>query len=260
MRVSDIVGPRKIDLNVDIGEGFGVDEQLLQFATSANICCGAHAGSLELTKQTIALCKRKKVRIGAHPGYPDRASIGRRPMETSEQRHWLTSIIEQVKSFATVAKPAYLKPHGAFYSDTAVILPEDWSDGLGLLSKPEAYQASGLYLAQYPGLQSLTLILRMHKLPLMGLESTAHRVVAERAGQKLIREGFADRAYQPNGLLVPRSEPGALLKDADAVKAQTLKLALQVDSICLHGDGEHALEFAELVYSTLKDNGYEVDF
>jgi UPF0271 protein len=129
-----------------------------------------------------------------------------------------------------------------------------------LLSKAEAYQASGLYLAQYPGLQSLTLILRMHKIPLMGLESTAHRVVAERAGQGFIREGFADRSYQPNGLLVPRSEPGALLEDPEMVKAQTLKLALHVDSICLHGDGQHALEFAERVYSTLKDNGYEVGF
>ena len=74
MRVSEVVGKRKVDLNVDIGEGFPFDAELLRFATSANVCCGAHAGSLKLTEETVALCRRNNVRIGAHPGYPDRAT------------------------------------------------------------------------------------------------------------------------------------------------------------------------------------------
>ncbi len=260
MRVSDVVGRKKIDLNVDIGEGFAFDEGLLRFATSANICCGAHAGSLELTRRTIDLCRRKKVRVGAHPGYPERATMGRRSMEPDDQRAWLDSIFRQLQDFVKVVRPEYVKPHGAFYGDTAVVLPHDWQDGLELLSKEAAYDAGGLYLAQYPGLQSLTLLLRIHKVPLMGLAATAHRVIAARAGQRFIREGFADRAYLPTGQLVPRGEPGAVFDDAGAVREQTLRLACEVDSICLHGDGEHALEFAELVHSTLKDAGYEVGF
>jgi UPF0271 protein len=260
MRVSDITGRRRIDLNVDIGEGFAFDKDLLKFASSANICCGEHAGSLDLTRETIALCKHRRVRIGAHPGYPDRPTMGRRPMEVANQREWLNSIFRQVAEFVKLLRPAYIKPHGAFYSDTAVALPDDWAAGLELLDKDAAYEAGGLYLAQYPGLQSLILLLRIHKLPLMGLEATAHSVIAGRAGQNLVREGFADRAYLPTGQLVPRGEPGAVYEDAGQVRAQTQLLIRQVDSICLHGDGDHCVEFAELVYQTVKDAGYEVGF
>jgi UPF0271 protein len=258
VRVSDITGRRRIDLNVDIGEGFPFDADLLKFASSANVCCGAHAGSLELTRETLELCRRKKVRVGAHPGYPDRATMGRRPMEVADQREWLNSIFQQVSDFVKIVRPTYLKPHGAFYGDTAVALPEDWNEGLKLLNKQEAYDAGGLYLAQYPGLQSLILLLRIHKMPLMGLEPTAHSVIAERSGQPLIREGFADRAYLPTGQLMPRGERGAVFEDAGLVKLQTLRLIREVDSICLHGDGAHCVEFAELVYQTVKDAGFEV--
>lgn len=260
MRVSDIVGRRRIDLNVDIGEGFPFDKELLKFASSANISCGAHAGSLELTRETVALCKHKRVRVGAHPGYPDRGSMGRRPMEVSDQREWLKSVFDQVADFLKIVRPAYLKPHGAFYGETGVALPPDWNEGLSMVDKTTAYDAGGIYLAQFPGVQTLMMMLRINKIPLMGLEATAHRVIAERAGQPLIREGFADRAYQVNGLLVPRGEPGAVYDDQSLVKYQTLRLAKTVDSICLHGDGAHCVEFAELVYTTLKDAGYEVGF
>ena len=81
MRVSDIVGGRKIDLNVDIGEGFPHDRELLAFASSANVCCGTHAGSRELTIETVELCREHGLRVGAHPGYPDRASMGRQSIE-----------------------------------------------------------------------------------------------------------------------------------------------------------------------------------
>src|SRR5476651_1132837 len=99
MRVSQIVGKKTIDLNVDIGEGFPYDRELLKFASSANVCCGVHAGSDELSRETVALCKTQRVRIGAHPGYPDRESMGRIAMQAGQERIYLNSIFDQVMRF-----------------------------------------------------------------------------------------------------------------------------------------------------------------
>ncbi len=249
---------RRVDLNVDIGEGFVHDEALLEFATSANICCGEHAGSWELTQATISMCLAKGVRIGAHPGFPDRASMGRREMEVGEQREFLKSIFDQVARFATAARPDYLKPHGAFYNQTAQILPESWvpTDDRWRVLIPE--DPIGIAIGRIPGAGSLGMLLRVHRLPLMGLGGTAHEEIAKRAEVSLLREGFADRKYRQDGTLVPRGEPGALLTHPALIKAQLLRLAPVVDSICLHGDGEDALAFAELVCKTLLDAGYEV--
>jgi 5-oxoprolinase (ATP-hydrolysing) subunit A len=257
VRVSDLVGAKKVDLNVDIGEGFPFDEELLKFATSANICCGVHAGSIELTKKTIALCRRKKVRFGAHPGYPDRENMGRTPLQRGQERVYLQSIFDQVMDFAQIARAEYIKPHGAFYNDTAILLSEGWDNPEEGQSR---YEAGGIHLSNIPGLSSLSMLLRVHKLPLMGLAPTAHAVIAARAGQALIKEGFADRRYLPDGTLMPRTEAGAVLTDPAMVKEQVLLLAPVVDSICLHGDTEGCLEFAELVYKTLRDGGFEVGF
>lgn len=251
---------RRIDLNVDIGEGFAHDRELLRFASSANVCCGEHAGSWELTKETVARCREAGVRVGAHPGYPDRGSMGRRTIDTAHQRAWLASVMSQIERFVHELDPAYVKPHGALYNDTAIVLPADWGTALQSVDAERAYEAAGLYMAQFPGLQLLSMAIRIHRIPLLGLGSTAHWVIAERAGVELIREGFADRRYTDHGTLVPRSEPGALIEDPRYVKEQTLALAEQVDSICLHGDGEQVLEFAELVHATLADAGYEVGF
>ncbi|HVT10848.1 MAG TPA: 5-oxoprolinase subunit PxpA [Fimbriimonadaceae bacterium] len=251
-------GSRRIDLNVDIGEGYPHDEALLDFATSANVCCGEHAGSWELTLATIELCHAKGVRIGVHPGYPDRASMGRRPMEVDEHSAYLKSIFEQVERFARATYPAYLKPHGAFYNQTAAVLPATWvptdDRWKALVNEDPIGQAIG----NIPGAGSLGMVLRIHRLPLMGLAGTAHEEIAKRAEVFLIREGFADRAYREDGTLVPRSEPGAVYDDPRLVQAQVLRLAPAIDSICLHGDTPDALEFAELVTKTLLDGGYEV--
>lgn len=248
---------RRVDLNVDIGEGFPHDEALLEIATSANICCGVHAGSAELTRHTIDLCRSRRVRFGAHPGYPDRASMGRSPIATGQERLYLQSIFDQVMDFAQIARAEYIKPHGAFYNDTAVLLPEGWDR-----AEPDQtrYQAGGIYLAKHPGISSLSMLLRVHRLPLVGMPRTAHAVIAMRAQQHLIREGFADRAYLENGQLVPRTAPGAVLKDPAAISAQVLNLAPKVDTICLHGDNPNCVEFARLVRATLENAGYEVGF
>lgn len=253
-----IGGDRRIDLNVDIGEGFANDEALLEFATSANICCGEHAGSWELTGQTIELCKSKGVRIGVHPGYPDRPAMGRRPMEISEHTEFLRSIFEQVQRFATIVRPDYLKPHGAFYNQTAQILPPSWVPTDDRWKALITEDPIGQALGAIPGAGSLGMVLRIHRLPLMGLEGTAHEEIAKRAEVLLLREGFADRGYRENGTLIPRGEPGAVFDDPNEVQAQVLRLAPLVDSICLHGDTPDALEFAELVTKTLLDAGFEV--
>jgi UPF0271 protein len=258
LKVSDLVGKRRVDLNVDIGEGFPYDRELLRFATSANVCCGVHAGSAEITLEAAARCREFDVRIGAHPGYPDRASMGRATLAEGHERDYLKSLFDQAEWFVTTIGAAYLKPHGGFYNDTAVVLPHDWEWSMRKQPLATRYENGGIFLAQYPGMQSLMMLLRIYKLPLMGLEATAHKVLSERAGQPLIREGFADRAYLPTGALMPRSQEGAVLKDPLVVKEQVLRLAPFVDSVCLHGDTENCVEFAEQVYGSLVDQGYEV--
>ena len=200
MKVSQIVGRKTIDLNVDIGEGFPYDRELLSFASSANVCCGVHAGSEDLSRETVALCKLQRVRIGAHPGYPDRESMGRTAMQSGQERVYLKSVFDQLTRFIEYGEPAYIKPHGAFYNDTAVLLPTNWRTAIRRVPPPAtAYEASGIYLSQFAGVQSLMLLLRMHKLPLMGLAATAHKEIAERAGPDLLREGFGDRQYTRKG-------------------------------------------------------------
>ncbi len=211
---------RRIDLNVDIGEGFPNDAALLEFATSANVCGGVHAGSWELTASTIELCQRKGVRIGAHPGYPNRETMGRtRPPDSLDALR--SSLRKQVRLF----EPSYVKPHGAWYNE--IVAGDAWARSVA----EEIAAELGV--------------------PIMILPVASLLVPT-------IREGFADRAYEADGSLRSRSLPGAVLTDPAEVAAQTLCLASEVDSICLHGDTPDALAFAELVWKTLFDAGYEV--
>jgi 5-oxoprolinase (ATP-hydrolysing) subunit A len=236
---------RKIDLNVDIGEGFPHDAALLEFATSANICCGEHAGSWELTARTIDLCVSSGKRIGVHPGTPHRESMGRKPIELRDLAGFEESLRLQVKRFLGAVKPSYLKPHGAWYNELTTSEPADQDVNATCV---------GLLIGLVIGTG----------LPVMMLPSSRVSRAILHAGYEagwknpLIIEGFADRAYTPEGTLVPRSEPGAVLEDPEEIKAQVLRLAPVVDSICLHGDTPHCVEFAELVKRTLIDGGYEV--
>lgn len=218
----------RVDLNVDIGEGFGLDADLLEFASSANVCCGEHAGSLEHAGEIVALCRSKGVRVGAHPGYPDRDSMGRRDPEPHEQPAFAASILVQVRHFAHAYACEYVKPHGAWYN--AICRGEPLAVGL-----------ARTVCAAFP-------------MRLMILPAAAGHV----GGQEIIREGFCDRRYTADGLLAPRSEPGALLEDLDAIAAQAVSLAKTVDSICLHGDTPNALAMAEAVVRALTDAGFEV--
>lgn len=248
---------KRIDLNVDIGEGFSFDRELMALATSANVALGSHAGSRALAAETAALCREKGLRVGAHPGYPHRPSMGREPIPAGEQKRYLDSIYVQVQWFANVHGADYIKPHGAFYSDTAVVLPEGWRTQN---DAPTPYGQEGIFLAQHPGVQFLMMLLRVYKIPLMGLDRTAHAEIARRASKGFIREGFADRLLRDDGTLMPRDRPGAVLKEPDRVAAQALKIAPKVDSICLHGDGPDPVALAERVRATLENAGYEIGF
>lgn len=230
---------KKVDLNVDIGEGFAFDEALLEFATSANVCCGEHAGSWELTEATVALCERKGKRYGAHPGFPDRESMGRVLPHTIPDE-WLFDQVEQVGRFVSSFPAKYFKPHGAWYQALT-----DSSADIDFASTEWSWE------------YCLGIVGRF-KIPAMLLADAPIRDFVGRDWS--IAEGFADRAYRPDGTLVPRSEPGAVLHDSDEIKYQVLHLAPKVDSICLHGDTPNCLEFAEMVYKTLVDHGYEVGY
>lgn len=249
---------RRIDINVDIGEGFGFDRDLLQIATSANIACGVHAGSLETTMEAVELCLERGVRVGVHPGYPDRQSMGRAAIPEGMQVAYLDSIRTQIEDFLRRTAAAYVKPHGAFYNDLARPLSLLWDSVASHPGSKSPYEAGGQELSKAPGSGLLIMLLRINHLPLMGLPGTLHQVVADRAGYGFIREGFADRRTTPKGLLVPRSEPGAVLSDLGEITQQVFTLAEKVDSICIHGDTEGAVAIAERVRRSLEKGGYEV--
>lgn len=238
---------KKVDLNVDIGEGFRFDEALLEFATSANVCCGVYAGSEELTRQTIELCKSKGVRVGIHPGYPNREAMGR---ETTPLTEALASLPIQLARFG-FDEAAYVKPHGALYNLSTFAQERDERTSAGSSRQARVEPEAARIVEAIFGFPATPRAM-------MGLPGTGHELLARRSDLTFIREGFADRAYTSTGRLVPRSEPGAVLEDPGQIRDQVLELAPKIDSICLHGDTPGCLEFAEMVRRTLVDAGYEV--
>jgi UPF0271 protein len=239
---------RKVDLNVDIGEGFPYDEALLEFATSANICCGEHAGSWELTERTIDMCLRKGTRVGCHPGFPDRPGFGRKiPME-NEASAFCQSVVQQIKKSYGYQRPAYIKPHGALYHLLTTISPQ------------ASAKEKSLIAALSGALFGVSIDLKRPTFMLLPESYFAKAVRMPPLMLRVIKEGFADRRYNKDGTLVPRSGPHAILEDPQEIAAQVLRIVPKVDSICLHGDTPNCLEFAELVNKTLVDAGYEVGF
>jgi len=214
-----------MNLNADLGEGAGADEEILPQIDSANIACGVYAGSVSITIATAQLCRRLNVEIGAHPGYDDRADFGRREVGLSpDQIEALVTF--QVAGLAAVVPIAYVKPHGALYHrcqhDPAA------ADAVARVAK-----AHGVGLMGQPGLELLA--------------------AARRAGILAYREGFADRLLLADGSLAPRSQAGALL-DAAAAAAQAVRLAKsgEYDTICMHGDSAGAAQVARAVRAALR--------
>jgi 5-oxoprolinase (ATP-hydrolysing) subunit A len=225
---------RAVDLNSDLGEGLpvAVDDAVLAIVTSANVACGGHAGDAASMRRTVASAKSLGVRVGAHPSYPDRERFGRVHVDM-DGADLARSIAGQVARLVGIASAldvgvAYLKPHGALYNDAA------------------HETATGNVVARTAEKLGL---------PLMALAGSP---LAARADVHVIREGFLDRAYREDGSLVPRSEPGALLLEPEAVGRQALRLASEVDSLSLHSDTPGAVELLAAARRTLESAGFTI--
>ncbi len=222
--------PESIDLNADLGEGCPSDESLLERISSASVCCGAHAGDVASIRQTLRLAALRGVVIGAHPGYPDRAHFGRRERDvTSKEVESL--IFEQTETLRQLAEAVdssvrFLKPHGALYNQA---------------QRQEAVAEGVLAAAQ-----------RL-SLPLLGQPGTLLERLAASRGVRFVPEGFPDRRYRDDGLLVPRGEPCAIVDDPAEIDAQVVRLVRErrVLTLCIHGDAPSAVASAERVRQVL---------
>lgn len=236
-----------------MGESFGAwsmgsDAALLDFVSSANIACGFHAGDASTIRQTVEAALSKNVKIGAHPSFPDLQGFGRRELKMSPAEIF-DIVLYQVAALKGVceafgAKLNHVKPHGALYN-TAARDPEIAAAIAEAVRKIDA------------------------RLVLYGLSGSRLISEAAKLGLRTASEVFADRTYAPDGSLTPRSSPGALIKDPEKAVAQVLemifskavtatdgvRIALTAETVCIHGDGVNALEFARRIYAKLTKNG-----
>jgi UPF0271 protein len=222
---------KTIDLIVDMAEGDPWDDDLIGLCSSAAVCCGAHAGSTELAKETAARCRARGVRVVAHPGYPDRANKGREslPLEDdSAAARLLEALTRQVE---VLADAKAIKLHGALYHQASTSLAH-----------------SGV----------LTALLFRTKLPLVGWKEGRQLASARAAGVEFFSEGFADRRLDGEGRMVARSQAGALLTDPEEIKDSVLHLAPTCRSLCVHGDTPGCVEILESIRKALIDEGWRI--
>jgi UPF0271 protein len=224
----------EIDLNADLGEGAGFDAELMPLVTSANVCCGLHAGGPWEVMQTLTLALRHHTTIGAHPGYADRENFGRRELELKEQEVFVLCTY-QLGGLSTMAGEVglaikYMKPHGALYNqacrDRAIA--------------EEVANAAKLW-----------------ELPVVGLPGSQLEAAC-RDRVPFVPEGFADRRYRPDGSLVPRGEPDAFVHDPEEAVKQVEWLIREkgVRTICVHGDNPQAVAFTKAVREALLARGF----
>lgn len=236
----------RVDLNCDLGEGAGHDAALMPLITSANIACGAHAGDEATMRATVALAQRHGVAVGAHPGFADRANFGRRELPvTPDEVHAL--VLDQVRKLRRLGPVRHVKPHGALYNMAARDL------ALARAVVDAIYEVD-------------------QRLILFGLAGSHLIAVAEACGLPVVSEVFADRTYQADGSLTSRARPDAMITDENAVVAQVLRMvregrvratdgtdvAIKADTVCLHGDGAHPVEFARKLRDELSAAGVEI--
>jgi UPF0271 protein len=249
----------KIDLNSDVGESFGnyklgLDEEVIPLISSANIACGFHAGDPTVMRHTIAIAKKNGVAIGAHPGFPDLIGFGRRNLDASleEIRDYVTYQIGALQAFADAAgiKLQHVKPHGALYN-MAVRDPAIWD------TVAEAIAAVNARLILFV---------------LAGMDRENLKAIGAKHGLRIAYEFFGDRAYNPDGSLVSRKEPGAVIHDSDIVAEKIVKMIkegrvacidgteidMTADTICVHGDNPTALSLVQKIRATLQASGIEI--
>ncbi len=238
----------RVDLNCDLGEGGVHDAELMTLITSANIACGGHAGDEATMRATIALARTHGVAIGAHPGLEDRANFGRveRPLTPAEAGDLVRTQTERLQALAgeAGAMVTHVKPHGALYN----------------LAARDPRLARAVAEAVFEADSRLVLVgLAGSRLPEAGLA----------CGLRVMHEVFADRTYQADGSLTPRSQPDAVIHDRAAVEAQVLRLVrdgrvratdgseveIRADTVCLHGDGPNPVAYARGLRDVLAEAG-----
>lgn len=240
-----------IDLNCDMGEGIGNDELIFPFISSANVACGYHAGDEQIMHQTIELAIQHNVAVGAHVSFLDKENFGRSEMELPATT--LYEIIQdQLRIIKDVAdsysiKLSHVKPHGALYN----------------MSARNAQMAETIARAIKDFDKDLLLF---------GLSGSHSIQQAQTIGLRTANEVFADRTYRDDGNLTPRSVAGALIENASESETQVLqmikektvttvsgkKISIEADTICIHGDGKHAVDFAKNIFASLKQNNIAI--
>ncbi len=237
----------RIDLNCDIGEGMPTDAAIMPYISSANIACGFHAGDNDTMKRTVALAMWHQVAIGAHPGYDDKPNFGRTDKNISKEALF-DLVTEQVYSLQKIVQGSggllhHVKPHGALYNQSA------------------RNETIAIVIAEAVAAVDTSLLL-------FGLSGSVSISAAKNHGLKTVSEVFADRSYQPGGSLTPRSQPNALLESEEASMQQVLQMIQEqtvtavtgetvpilAETICIHGDGEHAVLFAKNIHQFLQQN------
>ncbi|MCZ2458270.1 MAG: 5-oxoprolinase subunit PxpA [Chitinophagales bacterium] len=241
----------KIDLNCDMGEGAGTDALIMPFISSANIACGYHAGDESTMKDTIELALEYGVQIGAHPSFFDRENFGRKEM-TLPASEIYDLVLVQIKLLDKIAhslgsKIRHVKPHGALYNMSA--------------KDPLIAEAIVKAIKDFDP-----------QLVLFGLSGSHSVKLAKALGLKTANEVFADRTYREDGSLTPRSQPEALIEDLQTATAQALQMIkegrvktvtgkiipITAETICIHGDGKHAVEFAKKIHELLIVAGIKI--
>lgn len=247
-----------IDLNCDMGESFGaytigMDDQVMQHITSANIACGFHAGDPMVMHKTVKLAVENRVGIGAHPGYPDLLGFGRRNMACTpdEIQQYIIYQIGALNAFCKVhnTRLTHVKPHGALYLD--------------------AVENESTARAIATGIMTLDPSLRF--VALAGKKGETMRRMGQMMGLKVVYEAFPDRAYTPDGTLVPRKQPGAVITDPEEVAQRALDMAkgfvtavdgtpiqLTAQTLCVHGDNPAAINLVKTIRKILEENNIQV--
>jgi UPF0271 protein len=245
-----------VDLNADLAEGFGIwtlgdDDAMLDIVTSANLACGFHAGNPVGLARACRAAAARGVRIGAQVGYFDLAGFGRRRIEVAPEE-LRADVIYQIGALQALARAAgttlgYVKPHGALYN--TIVTDSDQARAVA-----EAVHASD------------------PTLPVLGLAGSVFFTEARRLGLRTVAEAFADRAYQPDGQLISRSDAGAVLTDPAQIAERVLSMvttgsvtavdgsvvAIEVESVCVHGDSPDAVTIAGAVRERLLAEGIEL--
>lgn len=245
-----------VDLNSDLGEGFGnykigLDEEVIKHVTSVNVACGWHAGDPLVMEKTIKTAKKNKVEVGAHPGFPDLMGFGRRNLlvSPSEMKAYIKYQLGALMAFAKGEgkKIQHVKPHGAMYNMAA----KD--------SKLAIAIAEAIYEVD-------------KDIILLGLANSELIKAGEKVGLKVANEVFADRAYNADGTLVSRAKEGAVIHDADIAISRVIRMIkegkvtaitgedieINAQSICVHGDNPEAVEFVKRIKAKLQEEGIEV--